>query len=185
MQQTFFNKGERVGIFHIRELVVYYALLFAEKEGHDQLTLFTTAWLHDIGYYGLFNAQSSSHNWDQVQDRKLQHMIVGAKYARDILGRPENRAHYSVAQVERIIHLISIHDKVDQLQAPDEIAFGVADMLAAIDVKRATPTFNYEEYKKYMEGSLKRRERLIQTPLAKELFGQLLPVFIAHFEKAR
>ena len=110
-------------------------------------------------------------------------MIVGAEYARTFLDKPENTIHYSDAQATRVVHLVSVHDKVDQLKSPDEVAFGVVDTLAAIDVSCAKPTFGYEEYKKYMAGSLERRKRLIQSPLAKELFAQLLPAFITHFEK--
>lgn len=165
------------------QAVSYYALLLAERERLDELVMFTTAQLHDIGYFGLFNAQTSSRNWGAVQDKKLQHMIVGAEYARTFLDKPENTIHYSETQAARVVHLVSVHDRVDQLKDPDEIAFGAADTLAAIDVARAKPTFDYEQYKKYLAGSLDRRRRLIQSPSAKELFAQLLPAFIAHFEK--
>lgn len=39
--------------------VVYYAGEIAKAEGLDALVLVTAAWLHDIGYYGMFKQDES------------------------------------------------------------------------------------------------------------------------------
>ena len=39
--------------------VVYYAGEIAKAEGLDSLVLVSAAWLHDIGYYGMFKQDES------------------------------------------------------------------------------------------------------------------------------
>jgi hypothetical protein len=160
--------------------VVDFALLIAAQEGLDQLTLFTAAWFHDIGYYGLF-ANESSDNLAAIGDRKKLHMVRGAEYAGIFLANPYNSVGYLPEQILRVQHLISVHDKVEELQDPYEIALGAADTLGALDVSQVTPTLNYAEYQKYL-SHLQRRERLFQTEFTKKLYRDLLPLFVAFFE---
>jgi hypothetical protein len=160
--------------------VVDFALLIAAQEGLDQLTLFTAAWFHDTGYFGLF-ANESSDNLSAIGDRKKLHMVRGAQYAGIFFDDPHNSVGYLPEQVLRVQHLISVHDKVEELQDPDEIALGAADTLGAIDVSRVTPTLSYTEYQKYI-SHLQRRERLFRTKFTQELYRDLLPLFRAFFE---
>src|SRR3990167_7642145 len=82
--------------------VVYYAGEIAKAEGLDALVLVTAAWLHDIGYYGMFK-QDESRQYDTVMDRKTAHMVNGARLAEEFLKRPDIQPFYTPGQIEMII----------------------------------------------------------------------------------
>lgn len=161
--------------------VVYHAYQIAQKEGLDPLVLVTTAWLHDIGYHALFEA-GQSNKYEEVMDRKKAHMVNGAKLAAAFLQRPEIQPHYTPEQVERIVHLVSIHDEIESLTDKDEIAFMEADTLGAIDISRVTPTFDKESARKYIGKDLMlRRFPRFLTRTGISTFARLLPPFEAFF----
>lgn len=115
--------------------VVYYATEIANSSGLNVLVLKTAAWLHDIGYHSLFEGDESKQ-FSQVMDRKAKHMANGAKLAELFLEKPEIKTFYTKEQTERIIHLVSVHDLVEELKDDDEIALMEADTLGAIDIDR-------------------------------------------------
>lgn len=173
----YLEKGRKDWDIPHTKAVKYYAEEIARAEGLDVLVHKTVAILHDIGYYAAF-AGEESEDYDKVQDRKILHMEYGKRLAREVLERPEVSKFYTEAQKELIIELIGIHDRVDRLSTPDEIAFMEADTLGAIDIQRVKPTFNYENGMKYIEGSLKgKRVPKFRTEKGKEFLAILLPKF--------
>ncbi|MEK7524874.1 MAG: HD domain-containing protein [Patescibacteria group bacterium] len=103
----FLKKGrEDWDVPHTRA-VVFYAERLAKAADLDVLVLVTTAWLHDVGYFGLFGDGDSSQ----------------------------------LTQVEQIVHLVSVHDNLKELQTLEEFVFMEADTLGAIDLARVVPTF--------------------------------------------
>lgn len=161
--------------------VVYYAGEIAKSEGLDGLVLMTTAWMHDIGYYALFESDDSK-NYDSVMDKKAAHMVNGARLAGEFLARPEIGIHFSEEQKERIVHLVSVHDKIEDLTGDDEIALMEADTLGAIDISRVATTFNKESAMKYIEKDLMGRRYLkFKTEIGKKYFAELLGSFKAQF----
>lgn len=162
--------------------VVYYAELIARKEGLDVLVLVSAAWLHDIGYYGQFKP-GESEQFGEVMDRKKAHMVEGAKMAEDFLKRPEIQPFYTQEQRDRVVHLVSVHDKIEELREIDEIALMEADTLGAIDIERVKPTFNKEDGRKYIAYELTiRRFGALLTKTGVELYYKLFPKFDAYFK---
>jgi len=164
--------------------VVYYAGEIAKAEGLDSLVLVTAAWLHDIGYYGMFK-QGESEQYDNVMDRKKAHMVNGARLAADFLRRPEIQIFYTPEQMEYIVYLVSVHDKIEELQDLEEIALMEADTLGAIDIDRVKPTFDKENAEKYINNDLTlRRFPRFLTVTGIKLFNQLFPKFEAYFKQS-
>lgn len=162
--------------------VVYHAGQIAKKENLDELVLITTAWLHDIGYYGQFENLDSSL-YEDIQDRKVRHMLLGPLYSKEFLNRPEISKFYTQEQKNRIIHLISVHDKIEELKDLDELAFMEADTLGAIDVSRVKSTFTKQDAEKYIiKDLLGRRRPKFKTPTGIDTFDNILPAYLKQYD---
>ena len=178
----FLKKGrEDWDVPHTRA-VVFYAERLANNANLDILVLVTAAWLHDVGYFGLFGDGDSSQ-LTQVEDKKALHMEIGAEMARKLLGSPEMREKYTEEQVGQIVHLVGIHDNLKELRTLEEFVFMEADTLGAIDLARVVPTFDKENGLKYIESLKKRRMPLFTSELGKEYLEQLLPEFERYFRE--
>lgn len=163
--------------------VVHYAGEIAKAEGLDSLVLVSAAWLHDIDYYRMLK-EGESEQYEEVMDRKKAHMVNGARMAEDFLNRPEIQPFYTPEQRERVVHLVSVHDKIEELREIDEIALMEADTLGAIDVARVKPTFDKVNVRKYIENDLTlRRYGRFLTTTGVNLFNQLFPKFEAYFKR--
>lgn len=156
--------------------VVHYAGLLAENEGEDKVVLQTTGWLHDIGYFGQFT-EIESKKYETIKDKKALHMVIGAEKAREFLEKDVIKSLLSAEQRERIIYLVGIHDKLEELKTKDELILMEADTLGAIDLDRVTPSFDKEGRIKYAAGLKERRKPKFITKLGIELLDQLLPKF--------
>jgi putative nucleotidyltransferase with HDIG domain len=164
--------------------VVHYAGEIADSVGVDHLVATTAAWFHDIGYFGLFiNEDSNRH--ESVIDKKAQHMEEGARLVREFLEQPGITNYFTPEQRERVIHLVSVHDKVADLKDLDELVLMEADTLGAIDITRVTPTFDYDSGMKYIEGLKRKRLPRFCTDLGKKHAGELLPRFEQFFAEKR
>jgi putative nucleotidyltransferase with HDIG domain len=163
--------------------VVFYAEKIARASGLDVLVIKTAAWLHDIGYHALFQ-DTDSKNYGNIIDKKEAHMVNGERLAKEFLERPGVKDFFSDAQRERIVHLVSVHDKIDELKDRDEIVLMEADTLGAIDISRVAPTFDIETAIKYTNNDLlKRRFPKFQTSTGVTLLYDLFPKFLAHFDQ--
>ncbi|MDO8488429.1 MAG: HD domain-containing protein [bacterium] len=161
--------------------VVYHAEDVGRFEGLDTTVQKLVGWLHDLGYFNLF--QGDSDKFEVVKDRKELHMIKGAEFAAAFLGQPEISGLVTPQQADRVVHIVRVHDKIEELREMDEIAFMEADTLGAIDISRVTPTFDYASGMKYLFAELReRRELAFRTARGKELLASLLPAFIGYFE---
>ena len=178
----FLKKGrEDWDVPHTRA-VVFYAERLANNANLDILVLVTAAWLHDVGYFGLFGDGDSSQ-LTQVEDKKALHMEIGAKIARKFLESPEMEGKYTADQVEQIVHLVGIHDSLERLTQTDELILMEADTLGAIDLAKVIPTFNKTDGLKYIESLKRRRMPLFTSELGKEYLAQLLPKFETYFRE--
>ncbi|MEK7062490.1 MAG: HDIG domain-containing metalloprotein, partial [Patescibacteria group bacterium] len=111
--------------------VVKWANKLARVQGLDVRVLTTAAYLHDIGYYGQFGGLESA-DLGKVMDKKEKHMIIGAAMAASFLDSEDVRKYLTADQIERVIHLISVHDRVEYLSDLDELVLMEADHLGAI-----------------------------------------------------
>lgn len=158
--------------------VFYYAKLLTEASGQDMAIIPTAAWLHDIGYFGTFEHGSSS-SYQEVQDRKIRHMKVGAEMTRTFINREDVKKLISSEQGERIVDLVLVHDNYSDIKELDETILMEADTFGAIDIGRIKPTFNYIERMKFYENELKTiRIPMFRTELGKKILEELLPKYL-------
>lgn len=177
----FLSQGRREwDVPHTRS-VVHYATEISQSVDLDLLVEKTAAWFHDIGYFGLFKDKDSDKR-SEIKSQKALHMIEGARMARDFLVRPEISRFYRPEQSERIVHLVSVHDKVLGLKDLDELVLMEADTLGALDITRITPTFNYDDAMRYLESVHQRRIPRFVTELGKQYANELMPQFEEHFK---
>ena len=171
----FLNKGrEGWDVPHTRA-VVYYAKLITKSENQDLLVITTDARLHDIGYFGI--TEEDAREYEKVKEAKEFHMEVGARVARRFVDREEVAKILNNAQQDRVVHLVWVHDRLEELKDLDEIILMEADTLGSIDVRRVKPTFDQEGRKKYLDGLHRRRKPIFKTDLGKELLQKLIPKF--------
>lgn len=116
----------------------------------DRNVLVIAAYAHDWGYSGLFKNNKLA-SFEEVNNVKKQHMILGAKKLSKLL----NDRFFSFLtkeQKQRCIHLVAIHDKVDELKDLDEIVLMEADILSGLDVSSVKPTFDFESNQKFIQA---------------------------------
>ena len=164
--------------------VVYYAEELTQAVRGDALVVTTAAWLHDIGYFGLFEGPTSG-GYQAVSAQKALHMEVGARLADEFLRRPGVAEFYTQEQRQRVVHLVRVHDLLEQLAALDEIVLMEADTLGALDVRRVRPTFDYESGLRHLEEVRTRRAPRFQTALGKRYLEEVLPLRVAYFANLR
>jgi putative nucleotidyltransferase with HDIG domain len=180
---SFLRKGrEGFDIPHTKT-VVYYAEQIAIAQGFDVQVFKTAAWLHDIGYFGLFNSTVESDNFEKIGERKAFHMINGGKIARGFLNSPEITEFYNPEQKDKIIFLVENHDKLDELSTLEQYAFMEADTLGAIDLSRLKPTYDKVNALKYIKNDLAKRIELFKTEYGKRVLEELLPGYIKYCEE--
>lgn len=160
--------------------VAWYAAEICRAECLDPKILITAACLHDIGYADLFK-ESSSKQYDNVIAAKELHMQIGAEMAREFLNLPRIRSFYTPQQIARIVHLVSVHDKLEKLRTLDELVLMEADTLGANDLSRVTPTFNKIDGLRYIEAMLKKRGARFVTESGKTFLNRLVPKVLVYY----
>ena len=167
-----FLKNGREGwdIPHTRA-VFYYAKKLTKASEQDELVIPTAAWLHDTGYFGKF--MNDSHDYDAVQDRKTMHMLMGAELARTFVIREDVSRLLTVAQGERIVHLVLVHDNYSIITDLDESILVEADALGTLDVKRVKPTFDHEGRMKFLDELYRLRKPVFRTELGEKVVRRI------------
>lgn len=146
---------------------VYWMRRLIEKEGGNEKVLVTTMYLHDIGYYGMFE---KGYKFDDVMASKPAHAIRGAEESKKIL----RELGYSPSEIEQIVHLVKVHDELDKLSTHDEILVMEADCLAQVDTKKVKPTLEKEEHRKFLEHFETERVPRFKTKTGKKYLSKLL-----------
>lgn len=100
--------------------------------------------------------------------------------AQELFQRPEMLRRLTPQQVEQIVHLVRVHDDVENLSTRDELIMMEADTLGALDITRVTPTYDYPNAMRYMEELQRRRIPKFTTATGKQLLSELLPSFEAY-----
>lgn len=162
--------------------VVHYAGILSGLYGLDQKVIVTAAWLHDTGYFVLFEGENSD-DYLTIKNNKEAHMERGAKLARTFLETPEIAEYFTDEQKERVIHLVSVHDKIEELKDMDEIVLMEADTLGAIDIGKVATTFDKESGRRYLKGLYERRVPKFRTELGIKYFASLIEPFKAQFKQ--
>lgn len=137
---------------HTLEVVNWVKKIMQEHPelGLDRDVMIIAAYAHDWGYSGLFEEKKNLKLKD-ISKVKPLHMQIGSQKIRDLL---KNNIFSFLAedQKKRIVHLVSIHDKVSELEEVDELVLAEADTLSGLDVSSVKPTFDHESNRKYMEA---------------------------------
>lgn len=159
--------------------VVYYVGEIAQSVCENLTVLTLAAWFHDIGYFGLFSGNSDQYN--EIKDRKALHMVRGAELAGAFLSQERVSAYVSQDQRRQVVHLVGIHDNIEELSSLPELVLMEADTLGAIDMSRVKVTFDRENGLKYLSELHRRRVPKFQTELGKQILAELLPTITAYF----
>ncbi|MFA6268813.1 MAG: HD domain-containing protein [archaeon] len=141
----------------IKEIIRY--------EGGNEKILITTMYLHDIGYFG---ALKENYTLDERIEAKKKHMFVGADMARGILSKLD----YSPEEINKIVHLIEVHDNLDGSKSNNESKVIEADSLAQIDYIVGN-NFGEKDFAKYVRIFEKKRFPRIITSIGKKIFEVL------------
>lgn len=128
----------------------------------DPKILVTAAYAHDWGYIDLFQENC---DYDIIQDRKILHMELGAKRIVELL-RSKCRSGYTDNQIERIRHLVYVHDRLQQLKDDDELMLMEADTMGALDSDLVKPTYDKADHEKYIVEVEGKRRPLFIHPTA-------------------
>ncbi len=182
--EQFLRRGREGWDIPHTNAAVHFVTVIAACEGFNIPILRTATRFHDIGYYAQF-ASSGPSDLQTVLDKKAAHMLNGEKLARQFLSLPNINPHFTPEEIELICHLVLVHDRVEELTTPEEIALMEADTLGAIDIDRVKPTFSYDDGMEYIEKHLQRRLDRFQTKTGLALASRLVPRFTAYIESLK
>lgn len=115
-------------------LVVFRLKAVAEHSPDMELdldVLVIAAYAHDWGYAGLFDNKAPLR-LAELGAQKDAHMLIGAQKLTNLLKDPF--FHFLTKdQKQRAVHLVSVHDKLGQLNDSDELILMEADSLAGME----------------------------------------------------
>ena len=150
------------------EAVVYWTKELIKTCDADPKVMIAAAYAHDWGYIDLF---SEKPDYNAIQNQKALHMVVGSKRIGELLRTMPDA--FSKDQIARVMHLVSVHDKLDILKDNDEILLMEVDTLGALDADRVTPTFSKIDNEKYIIEVTQKRRPLFAHPVAIDVYNQL------------
>lgn len=145
----------------------------------DPKVMITAAYAHDWGYIDLFPAGSG---FNKVHEMKARHMEVGAERIGSLLKSRLSKS-YSVEQINRIVHLVLVHDKLQVVEKEDEILLVEADTLGALDTDLVKPTFSKIDNDRYLVELKTKRRPLFIHPAAIEAYEVVVKKRIGFYSK--
>lgn len=138
----------------------------------DPEVLIIAAYAHDWGYSNLFK-KGEPAQIDTIMDAKEAHMQIGAKKIAKLLDNPAF-SFLSDGRKARIIHLVSVHDRLNQIKDLDEILLMEADTLGAADLSLVKTGFNKESNDKWTAGAKNKRIPKFITDYSKRQIERIL-----------
>lgn len=150
----------------------------------DLPVLICAAYCHDWGYSGLFKGGSPIDSLDTVMEAKPKHMILGAEKTSGLLTL-EFFSFLDSQQKERVVHLVAVHDQLDNLSQTDELVLMEADTLGGLDADMVKPTFDFASNERYVRVCRMKRLPLFITDFGKEEFERLYKVREAYYKKLK
>jgi hypothetical protein len=155
---------------HTKAVVYYMKQILHFHPELDPIIMIAAAYAHDWGYVGGFDTTRKA-SFQEVINKKKMHMEVGARKIEELLSKSDL---FTSEQVEQISHLVSIHDKLKEVDTEAEIVLVEADTLGALDVDLVKPTFTKEENARYISLVLQKRFPLLRTEWSKDKFQELI-----------
>ena len=126
-----------------------------ESPDLDPLVMIPAAFAHDWGYVGLFEGVNSNDT-AVIKTRKADHMKVGAEKLDQLILNKLWR-DISLHQRRDAVHLVRVHDKVEELSTEPELTIMEADTLGMLDSNRVAPTFSKEQNDNFMATDIEKR----------------------------
>lgn len=136
----------------------------------DEAVLIIAAYAHDWGYADLFKGSREGARYNKEYKRK--HMEISANKLKELLKDPIFDK-LSKKQKDRAIHIVSVHDKITEIDETDELVFMEADTLAGLDVTEVQPSYSKEFNDKYMKFAKESRAVRFITEYSKREFERL------------
>lgn len=146
----------------------------------DAVVLTIAAYAHDWGYADLFT-DGEPAEIQEVEDAKAAHMEVGSNKLRGLLG-DSLFDFLSESQKRRAVHLVNIHDRLDDLKDTDELILMEADTLGALDVSLVKPTYSRDSNEKWLKRVRKERLPRFITDHSKEEARRLIKLRQKYYE---
>ncbi len=147
-----------------------------KHEGGNEKILITTMYLHDTGYPNI----KKGYNFGTVKKHKAMHAEKGTKIAEEVLKKFKE---FSSEEIKIITNLIKHHDDLEGLDTHERQLVFEADNLSKLDVENVTPTFNKENYSKFMKFQKEVRAPLFKTITGKKCLKRLIKKAEEYFQK--
>jgi hypothetical protein len=174
LQQTIFPDLERgrpnfdkphtqAVVHHLKEILKQTPQLHLDEE-----VLLIAAYAHDWGYADLYS-DGRPIDLDRVKEEKPLHAKLSSEKVTKLVEH-SIFDYLTPIRKSRIIHLVAIHDRLEELKDTDELVLMEADTLGGLDV---TPTFDRSSNERIMNGFRKRRQPLLITDYAKNMFEKV------------
>lgn len=151
--------------------VVYWMKELIKKEGGDSKILITASYLHDVGYYNL--VKDHPYKYDEMMGKPKQtHGQRGVGVARSVL---QMVGGYSIMEKDEIIHLVEVHDNLDQIKTFNDLLLFEADSLGQIDTDRVpTNNLNEMDYMSFLKDFKEKRAPRFHTRSGKAYLKDVL-----------
>ena len=147
---------------------IYWLKELIGAEGGDARMLVPAMYLHDIGW----TRSDFENNWQSIRNAKNVHMEKGVQMSRPILAE----LGFSKTETDMILHLVGMHDKLEEISTTAEQLVFEADSLGQIDVERVRSTFKTkEDRQKFIASFETRRASRFKTSSGKRFLAQILP----------
>ena len=146
-----------------------------EHEGGDPRILIPAAYLHDVGWSVVLPTCLKRKSVEkEVLDQYLDgHMIGGAELSRKIL----TDLDYPEDRIERIVHLVSIHDYPEEIKDKDEVLLMEADRLdrfGKTGLERVKSVVKTENIQRKYSTVEKEIDKWFRTGTARKAYRKLM-----------
>ncbi len=163
-------------VTHLQAAVYYMKELLKSESGNPRI-LIPAIYLHDIGYAG--RLQEKGYAYKDTVKVKSDHMAIGAKMSQEIL---KEIGSFTDEEIKAISHLVGMHDKLEEINTPEEQLVFEADSLSMADRDRVKPSFDKENYLEWLDHFINDRASRFKTETGKKFLQKLLPKTKTYFD---
>lgn len=156
---------------HTKAVVHYMQEILKFHPDLDETVMLLAAYTHDWGYADAFTEGEGS-DLESIRALKAKHMDIGAEKVNVLF---KGTQLLTQEQLERIMHLVRMHDKLEELNSKDELVLMEADTLGALDPDLVEFDFSKEDNDNYINNVIKiKRLPLFITEWSKERLEELI-----------
>ncbi len=156
------EKGRKDWDLEHTRAVVYWMKRLVKGSGLNEKVLVAAAYAHDWGYVGLVSGRGARKS---VYEAKAKHMVIGANKIKNLL-KTKLSESFTNEEIERVAHLVRVHDDFDKIEAEDEVMMVEADTLGILDMEKVQPSYTKDENVLTMKEIREKRRPLFKHKLA-------------------